>query len=87
MEETPQSWREYVRSLKQRIIQLEAGKCQRCILGSQNDCERCRNKIIRKMSPVVPTPVGYHGLKEFIEKEIGLRYPTVMDILTGKVEQ
>jgi len=70
---------EYVKGLKQRIIQLEAGKCQRCILGGQDDCDKCRNKIIRKMIPVDPTPVGYYGLKEFIEKAVALRY-----ILTEK---
>jgi len=69
----------YVKSLKIRIIQLEAGKCERCLLGRVEDCEKCENEIFRMLQPVKPIPVGYGMMKDEIQRECDLRYPPVWE--------
>ena len=63
----------YTRILKKRIIVLEAGKCERCILGKIEDCDNCSNEVYKKLNPIQPVNARFKGFEYDINEQVRKR--------------
>ena len=59
----------YVKQLKQRIVILEAGKCERCLLGGVEDCDRCGNEIYQMLFPKMPIDRKFNEVYDMIKEQ------------------